>query len=163
MFNPTTLVGFHTWLSLIAIVAGFPVTAGLLKGHTKPGWTGIFLSTAFATSATGFAFPVSGILPSHIVGAISLVLIIVAGVALYAKMLEGAWRRIYAITAVLAFYLLMFVLVAQLFLKLPALHALAPTGSEPPFAIAQGILLVVFAWLTWQAARRFNQVWHPAH
>jgi hypothetical protein len=87
----------------------------------------------------------------------------VAGVALYAKMLEGAWRRIYAITAVLAFYLLMFVLVAQLFLKLPALHALAPTGSEPPFAIAQGILLVVFAWLTWQAARRFNQVWHPAH
>ncbi|MDX3807778.1 hypothetical protein ACXIUS_00985 [Bosea thiooxidans] len=155
MFDPTTLVGFHTWLSLIAIVAGFPVAAGLLHGHTKPGWTGVFLSTAFATSATGFALPAPGLLPSHVVGAISLVLIAAAGFALYAKMLEGAWRRIYAITAVLAFYLLIFVLVAQLFLKVPALHALAPTGSEPPFAIAQGIVLVVFAVLTWQAAVRF--------
>ncbi|MGN6098128.1 MAG: hypothetical protein ACTHP8_18085 [Bosea sp. (in: a-proteobacteria)] len=161
MFDPTTLVGFHTWLSLVAIVAGFPVTAGLLKGHTRPGWTGVFLSTAFATSATGYALPAPGLLPSHIVGAISLALIVVAGFALYAKMLEGPWRRIYAIAAVLAFYLLLFVLVAQLFLKVPALHALAPTGSEPPFAIAQGILLVVFAWLTWRAARRFTQVWHP--
>ncbi len=161
MFDPTTLVGFHTWLSLVAIVAGFPVTAGLLKGHTRPGWTGIFLSTAFATSATGYALPAPGLLPSHIVGAISLALIVVAGFALYAKMLEGPWRRIYAIVAVLAFYLLLFVLVAQLFLKVPALHALAPTGSEPPFAIVQGILLVFFAWLTWRAARRFTQVWHP--
>lgn len=161
MFDPTTLVGFHTWLSLVAIVAGFPVTAGLLKGHTRPGWTGVFLSTAFATSATGYALPAPGLLPSHIVGAISLALIVAAGFALYAKMLEGPWRRIYAIAAVLAFYLLLFVLVAQLFLKVPALHALAPTGSEPPFAIAQGILLVVFAWLTWRAARRFTQVWHP--
>ena len=161
MFDPTTLVGFHTWLSLVAIVAGFPVTAGLLKGHTRPGWTGIFLSTAFATSATGYALPAPGLLPSHIVGAISLALIVAAGFALYAKMLEGPWRRIYAIAAVLAFYLLLFVLVAQLFLKVPALHALAPTGSEPPFAIAQGILLVVFAWLTWRAARRLTQVWHP--
>ncbi|MBN9441076.1 hypothetical protein [Bosea sp. (in: a-proteobacteria)] len=161
MFDPTTLVGFHTWLSLVAIVAGFPVTAGLLKGHTRPGWTGVFLSTAFATSATGYALPAPGLLPSHIVGAISLALIVVAGFALYAKMLEGPWRRIYAIVAVLAFYLLLFVLVAQLFLKVPALHALAPTGSEPPFAIVQGILLVFFAWLTWRAARRFTQVWHP--
>ena len=90
-------------------------------------------------------------------------LIVAAGFALYAKLLEGVWRRIYAIAAVLAFYLLVFVLVAQLFLKVPALHALAPTGSEPPFAIAQGIVLVVFAILTWQAARRFTRVWHPAH
>lgn len=163
MFDPTTLLGFHTWLSLVAIVAGVPVTMGLLQGHTKPGWTGVFLSTAFATSATGFALPAPGLLPSHIVGAISLVLIVLAGFALYAKMLEGAWRRSYAIAAVSAFYLLVFVLVAQLFLKVPALHALAPTGSEPPFASAQGIVLVVFAVLVWQAARRFMRVRHPAH
>lgn len=158
MFDPTTLVGFHTWLSLVAIVAGFPVAAGLLHGHTKPGWTGVFLSTAFATSATGFGLPAPGLLPSHIVGAISLALIVVAGFALYARLLEGAWRRTYAIAAVLAFYLLLFVLVAQLFLKVPALHALAPTGSEPPFAVAQGILFLVFAGLTWQAAIRFVRV-----
>jgi hypothetical protein len=155
MFDPTTLVGFHTWLSLVAIVAGFPVAAGLLQGHTRPGWTGVFLSTAFATSATGFGLPAPGLLPSHIVGAISLVLIVIAGFALYAKMLEGPWRRTYAVTAMLAFYLLIFVLVAQLFGKVPALHALAPTQSEPPFAIAQGAVLVVFAVLTWKAAARF--------
>ncbi|CAM5769622.1 hypothetical protein [Bosea minatitlanensis] len=158
MFDPTALVGFHTWLSLVAIVAGFPVAAGLLRGHTKPGWTGVFLSTAFATSATGFGLPAPGLLPSHIVGAISLALIVVAGFALYGRLLEGAWRRTYAIAAVLAFYLLLFVLVVQLFLKVPALHALAPTGSEPPFALAQGILFLIFAGLTWQAAIRFVRV-----
>lgn len=162
MFDPTTFVGFHTWLSLIAIVAGFPVAAGLLHGHVRPGWTGVFLSTAFATSATGFGFPFNGVLPSHIIGAISLVLVGIAGFALYARLLDGAWRRTYAITAMLTFYLLLFVLVAQLFAKLPALHALAPTQSEPPFAIAEGLLLVVFVALTWAAARRFTTYRAPA-
>ena len=155
MFDPTTFVGFHTWLSLVAIVAGFPVAAGLLHGHTRPGWTGVFLSTAFATSATGFGFPFSGVLPSHIVGAIHLVFVATAGVALYGRRLEGGWRRAYAIAAMLSFYLLIFVLVAQLFGKVPALRALAPTQAEPPFAIAQGIVLAVFALLTWKAATRF--------
>jgi len=155
IFNPTTLVGFHTWLSLIAIVAGFPMTAALLKGHLSRGWNGIFLSTAIATSATGFVFPFSGVLPSHIVGAISLVLLAVAALALYARGLQGGWRRVYAITAMLSFYLLIFVLIAQLFLKVPALHAMAPTQGEPPFAIAQGIALAIFLALTVLAARRF--------
>jgi len=160
MFDPTTFVGFHTWLSLIAIVAGLPVTVGLLHGHTRPGWTGIFLSTAFATSATGFGFPFNGVLPSHVVGAIHIVLVAIAAYALYGRRLEDGWRRIYAIMAVLSFYLLIFVLVAQLFSKVPALRALAPTQSEPPFGIAQGIVLVVFALLTWKAAARFVQVPH---
>jgi uncharacterized membrane protein len=156
MFNPTTFVGFHTWLSLIAIVAGYPMMMGLLRGHTRPGWTGIYLSTAFATSATGFGFPFNGVLPSHIVGAISLVLLVIAGYALYARRLDGGWRKTYAITAMLAFYLLVFVLVAQLFSKVPALRAMAPTQSEPPFAIAEGLVFVAFAALTWLAARRFS-------
>lgn len=156
VLDPTTLVGFHTWLSLIAIVAGVPMTAALLKGHLNQRWNGLFLSTAFATSATGYAFPFSGVLPSHIVGAISLALIAVAGLALYGFGLREAWRRIYAITAVLAFYLLVFVLIAQLFLKVPALHALAPTQSEPAFAIAQALALMVFLVLTVLAARRFG-------
>ncbi|MCU4182099.1 hypothetical protein [Bosea sp. BH3] len=158
MFDPTTFVGFHTWLSLIAILAGFPVTAGLLHGHTRPSWTGIFLSTSFATSATGFGFPFNGILPSHIIGAIHIVLVAIAAYALYGRRLEGGWRRTYAITAVLSFYLLMFVLVAQLFGKVPALRALAPTQSEPPFAIAETFVLFVFGFVTWKAAVRFVQM-----
>jgi uncharacterized membrane protein len=157
MFDPTTFVGFHTWLSLIAIVAGCPVAAGLLRGHTRPRWTGIFLSTAFATSATGFGFPFSGVLPSHGIGAISLALVAVAAFALYGRLLEGPWRRIYAVTSLLAFYLLVFVLVAQMFLKVPALHGLAPTGSEPAFLVAQLVVLLAFIVLIWQAARRFSQ------
>jgi len=156
MFDPTTFVGFHTWISLIAIVAGFPVAAGLMKGHIRPGWTGVFLSTAFATSATGFGFPFGGVLPSHIIGAISLALVGIAGFALYARMLEGRWRRVYAITVMLTFYLLLFVLVAQLFSKVPALRAMAPTQSEPPFAASEGLLFVTFVVLTWRAARRFT-------
>jgi len=156
VLDPTTLVGFHTWLSLIAIVAGFPMTAALLKGHLSPRWNGIFLSTAFAASATGYAFPFDRVLPSHIVGAISLVLIVLAGLALYAFALRDVWRRIYAITAVLSFYLLIFVLIAQLFLKVNVLHDMAPTQSEPPFAIAQVLALIVFLILTLLAARRFG-------
>lgn len=156
VLDPTTLVGFHTWLSLIAIVAGFPMTMALLKGHLSPRWNGIYLSTAFAASATGYAFPFDRVLPSHIVGAVSLVLIVLAGLALYAFALRDVWRRIYAIAAVLSFYLLVFVLIAQLFLKVPGLHELAPTQSEPPFAIAQALALIVFLILTLVAARRFS-------
>jgi hypothetical protein len=157
MLDPTSFVGFHTWLSLIAIIAGFPMMTGLLQGHTRPGWTGVYLSTAFATSATGFGFPFNGVLPSHIVGAISLILLAIAGYALYARRLDGGWRRTYAITAMIAFYLLVFVLVAQLFMKVPALQALAPTQAEPPFAIAQGAVLVIFIVLTFLAIRRFTR------
>lgn len=157
MLDPTSFVGFHTWLSLIAIIAGFPMMTGLLQGHTRPGWTGVYLSTAFATSATGFGFPFNGVLPSHIVGAISLILLVIAGYALYARRLDGGWRRTYAITAMIAFYLLVFVLVAQLFMKVPALQALAPTQAEPPFAIAQGAVLVIFIVLTFLAIRRFTR------
>jgi uncharacterized membrane protein len=156
MFDPTSFTGFHTWLSLIAIAAGFPMMMGLLRGHTRPGWTGVYLSTAFATSATGFGFPFNGVLPSHIIGAISLALVATAAYALYARRLDGGWRKAYAITAMLAFYLLIFVLVAQLFSKVPLLHALAPTQSEPPFAIMEGLVLLVFIVLTWGAARRFS-------
>lgn len=158
MFDPTTFLGFHTWLSLVAIIAGFPVAAGLLQGHTRPRWTGVFLSTAFATSATGFGFPFNGILPSHIVGAISLVLVGIAAFALYGRRLEGPWRRTYAITAMMVFYLLVFVLVAQMFAKIPLLRALAPTQSEPAFAIAEAFVLFVFGTLTWKAAVRFVQM-----
>lgn len=154
MFDPTTLVGFHTWLSLIAIVAGFPVAAGLLRGERVRAWSGLFLVTAIATSVTGFLFPFSGVLPSHVVGGIALAVLALAVLAL-AFGARGGWGRLYAIAMMASFYLLVFVGVAQSFLKIPALHESAPTQSEPPFAIAQGVVLLIFAILTWLAARRF--------
>jgi len=163
VFDPTTLVGFHTWLSIVAILTGLPMAAALLNGHLSRRWNGLYLSTSAATDITGYAFPFSGILPSHVVGAISLLLLAVAAYALYGRALAGGWRRTYAVTAMLSFYLLIFVLVAQLFLKVTPLHDMAPTQTEPPFAIAQGVLLAVFIALTALAARRFgNGVARPA-
>ena len=156
MFDPTTLVGFHTWLSLVAIAAGFPITAGLLGGRVATGWTSLYWITAFAMSATGFLFPVSGFLPSHAFGVLSILLLIASAYSLYGRGLAGGWGRVYAVTTLVTFYLLLFVLIVQLFLKVPALHALAPTQGEPPFAIAQGVLLVIFGALIWRAFRRFG-------
>lgn len=154
MFDPTTLTGFHTWLSILAIAAGLPMAAGLRRGEIVQPWSMVFLWTAIATSATGFLFPFNGVLPSHVIGVISLVLFIPAALALHVFDLRGPWRRIFAITAMIGLYLLVFVAIAQAFLKVPALQALAPTQTEPPFAIAEGVAFVAFAVLTWLAARR---------
>jgi hypothetical protein len=156
MFDPTTLVGFHTWLSLIALGAGLIVAAGLARGQNYPTWTALFLATAVGTSVTGFLFPFSGVLPSHVVGGIALVVLAAAVLALYAFHLAGPWRRIYAVTAVASVYFLVFVAIAQAFLKIPALHASAPTGTETPFIAAQLVALVAFVALAIVAARAFR-------
>jgi len=156
IFGMPPLTFVHTLLSLIGILAGLIVLNGLLGSKRLPGWTLLFLATTIATSATGFLLPADHLLPSHIVGIISLVVLAIALLALYTRKLAGAWRAVYVVTAVLALYLNVFVLVAQLFLKVPALHALAPNGSEPPFAIAQGIVLVVFLIAGVLAVKRFR-------
>ncbi|GGF81413.1 membrane protein [Azorhizobium oxalatiphilum] len=156
MFDVTTLVGFHTWLSLIAIASGVVVVVGLLRSRTMTGWSDLFLATAFGTSATGFLFPFNGLLPSHITGMVALLVLALTGPARYSCHLEGAWRWIYAAGVVASLYLLVFVGVAQAFGKIPALHALAPTQSEAPFAIAQLVVLVLFIVLGIKAARAFH-------
>jgi hypothetical protein len=150
----------HVVISLIGIVSGLIVLFGLFKSQSMPGMTAIFLLTTILTSATGFLFPFEKLLPSHMIGILSLVLLAIACIALYAMHLSGAWRWIYAVTAMIALYLNVFVLVVQSFLKIGPLHALAPSvpPSEPPFAIVQGIVLVLFVWATIRAARRY----HPA-
>lgn len=155
--SPLTLI--HVLLSLIGIFAGAVVFFGFLGSKRMDGWTALFLGTTVLTSVTGYFFPFHKLLPSHIIGAISLAALAVAIVARYSKQMAGSWRRIYVIFAMLSFYLNVFVLVAQLFMKVPALHALAPTGSEPPFAIAQTIVLVVFIAMSVLADKRF----HPAN
>jgi hypothetical protein len=153
MFDPTTLLGIHTWLSLVALGAGAIVIVGLIRRQHFPTWTAAFLLTAVATSATGFALPFTNGLPSHIVGGIALVVLAVALLAQYRFRLAGAWGWVYAVAAIASVYLLAFVAVAQAFLKIPALKALAPTGTEAPFAIAQGAVLIAFAALAVGAVR----------
>jgi hypothetical protein len=161
MFDPMTFLGIHTWLSLIGLASGLVVLVGLLQSRRLDGWTAVFLAATVLTSATGYALPADKVLPSHIVGAISLVVLAVAIAARYAGHLAGSWRWIYVVTAMVALYFNAFVGVVQAFGKIPALHALAPTQSEPPFAIAQGILLVAFIVLTIWAVRAYRPALAP--
>jgi hypothetical protein len=152
---------FHVVLSLVGIVAGLIVLAGMLGSRTVSGWTALFLITTVLTSVTGFFFPRDQILPSHIVGAISLLVLAVAIVALYGYRLARSWRWIYVAGAMIALYLNVFVLVAQAFLKVAFLNALAPTGSEPAFIIAQVVVLVIFIALGIGALRSFHPETNP--
>jgi len=146
----------HTVLSLVGIVAGLIVAGGLAGGKRLEGWAVVFLVTTVATSATGFGFPFVTLLPSHIVAIISLVVLAVVIVAQYVRHFAGAWRRIYAAGVVLATYFNTFVLVTQLFRRLPVLIAVAPTQSEPPFAITQALVLALFVWLGVAADKGFR-------
>ncbi len=147
----------HVVLSLIGIATGLIVAAAMLRSKAPNGWTASFLATTVLTSATGFLFPVDRILPSHIVGAISLVALAIALVALYGFHLARSWRWIYVTTALFALYLNCFVLVAQAFLKVPFLKTLAPTQSDPPFIIAQVAVIAAFAVLGIKAVRSFHR------
>jgi hypothetical protein len=153
-----TFTTVHVIISLIAIVADIIVMFGLLGSNKMPGLTAIFLLFTILTSATGFLFPVEKLLPSHIIGILSLVLLAIACIALYGMKLSGAWRWIYVVTALLSLYFNVFVLVIQSFLKIPALTALAPGNppSGPVFAVIQGVVLVFFVLVIIGACRRFR-------
>jgi hypothetical protein len=154
----STFTAFHVIISLIAIVSGLIVMFGLLGSNRRPSLTATFLLFTILTSATGFLFPFDKLLPSHMIGIVSLLLLGIACIALYVMKLSGAWRWIYVLTAMIALYLKVFVLVIQSFLKLGPLHALAPSipPSEPPFAVAQGIVLLFFVLVIVGAVRRFR-------
>lgn len=156
-----TFVLVHTVISIVAIVAGVIVMFGMLSSKRPGGLTAIFLLLTILTSATGFLIPPllsETLLPSHMIGILSLVLLLIACVALYAMKLSGAWRWIYAVTALLALYFNVFVLVIQSFLKIPALTAIAPGNppSGPVFAVVQGVVLVFFVLMIIGAVRRFR-------
>ena len=128
----------------------------MLNGISYPGWTALFLATTILTSITGFPIPPFGFDPPRAVGTLSLVLLAIAVCAFYAFHLAGTWRWVYVVTATAALYLNCFVAVVQAFEKVPFLQALAPTRSEPPFLIAQGIVLALFVWLGIVAVRKFR-------
>jgi hypothetical protein len=151
-----TFTALHVLISLIAIGSGLIVMFGLLGGRRLDVWTGLFLATTVLTSVTGFGFPFQHLLPSHILGILSLVILALAIPARYVFHLAGAWRWIYVVGAGMALYFNVFVLVVQSFEKVPALKALAPTQKEPPFLVAQLIVLLIFVALIILATKRFH-------
>jgi hypothetical protein len=152
--NTFTIV--HVIISLIGIGSGFVVLVGLLARRRLEGWSALFLASTVATSVTGFFFPFHGFTPAIGVGIISLVVLAVAIIARYALHLRGAWCWIYVVSSMLALYLNVFVLIVQLFQKVPVLKAIAPTQSEPPFLFTQLFALALFVALTIVAAIRFR-------
>ena len=146
----------HVAITLVAIASGLIVLFGMLGAHRLPGWTALFLVTTILTSVTGFMFPIHGFTPGLGVGVISMIILAIALLALYSKHLAGSWRWIYVATAVTALWFNVFVLIVQSFEKISSLHALAPTQSEPPFLIAQGVALAAFLVLGIMAASRFR-------
>jgi hypothetical protein len=153
-----SLLEIHVALSLLEIPIGLVVVYGLLNGTSYGSWTALFLVLAVLTSLTGFPLPPFGFDPPRAVGVLTLILLCAAAIALYFFALKGAWRWIYIVTATAALYLDVFVGVIQSFEKIPALEALAPTQSEPPFVVTQVVVLAIFAALGALAIRRF----HPA-
>jgi hypothetical protein len=148
---------FHVLLSLIGIGTGFIVIFGLIGGRWLGRWMSTFLWTTILTSVTGFFFPFKGITRGIVLGAISLILLAVSLYALYGKKLAGGWRTSFVITAVMAEYLNFFVLIVQLFEKVPALRVLAPTRTESPFKVAQLTALILFLVLGFLATRNFKE------
>jgi hypothetical protein len=153
-----TYTQVHVAISLIGIVAGLIVVFGMMSGKRMDGLTALFLITTALTSITGFFFPFEHITPGIILGILSLIVLAICVPARYTFHLAGKWRATYVITAVIALYFNCFVLIAQSFQKIPALHALAPTEKEPPFAIAQVILMVLFIVLGVMATKKFHPI-----
>jgi hypothetical protein len=153
-FSAFTFV--HVLITLVGIVSGLAVLFGMLNGRRLDGWTLIFLVFTVATSVTGFFFPFHGVTPAIILGVLSLIVLLPTVLARYTFAMHGAWRGVYVIGSVIALYFNCFVLVVQLFAKLPTLHAFAPNGNEPPFAAAQGLLLILFIAAGVLSFRRFR-------
>jgi hypothetical protein len=153
----STFTVVHVVISLIGIVAGFIALGAMLRSQPVNSWTHLFLAFTLLTSLTGFLFPSSGPLtPAQTLGFISIAVLVVTLPALYIFHLRGVWRWIYVIGAVLALYFNTFVAVVQAFQKVPFLHPLAPTQAEPPFQIAQGVLLLAMIVLGFLSVRKFH-------
>ncbi len=152
----STFTLLHVLISLVGIGSGFIVLYGLVTGKRLDGWTAVFLVTTVLTSLTGFLFPFEHLLPSHVVGVISLVVLAVAILARYAMHLAGAWRGTYVVCAAVALYFNVFVGIVQAFMKVPALKALAPTQKEPPFLVVQLAVMALFVVSTIFAVKKFH-------
>ena len=151
-----TFTVVHVVLSLIGIVAGLVTVGGLVAGRRLDGWTGVFLAATVLTNVTGFGFPFVTFLASHGVGIVSLLILPLVLFARYGRQLSGGWRTVYVVGAVSVLYLNVFVLLVQLFRRIPALLVSAPTQTEPSFVVTQLAALALFLWLGRAALRGFG-------
>jgi hypothetical protein len=146
----------HVFMSLIGIGAGIFIIFGLLTSRRLSILTSLFLITTVLTSLTGFLYPFNGMTPGIVLGILSMIALILAIVGLYVRKLAGAWRGIYVVSVIVAFYFNFFVLVAQAFDKVPVLHAVAPSQKSPGFMITQLAVLLIFILLTVRAVKKFH-------
>jgi hypothetical protein len=145
----STFTLIHVVISLIGIASGLAVVYGFVAGQRLPTWNAVFLVFTILTSVTGFFFPFHGIDPAIVVGVISLVVLAVAVLAWQKK-----WAKTYIVTATIAEFFNVLVLIVQSFMKIAPLHALAPKGTEPITNVAKLVALVLFVVLAWVAIRR---------
>jgi hypothetical protein len=155
--STSTFTLLHVLISLAGIATGLVTLFGMIAGKRLSGWTAVFLTTTVLTSVTGFGFPFEQLLPAHIVGIISLVVLALAIPGRYLFHMAGPWRLVYVISASIALYLNVFVGVVQAFRRVPALRASAPTQTEPSFVFAQVVVLLVFTGLTILALMKFRE------
>lgn len=153
LMDPKLFILIHVVLSVLGIVAGLVVVGGLMAGERFRRWIDLFFAATLLTSLTGYGFPSAEVMPAHIIGAISLLALAGAMVAYYWKQLSGAWRQAFVVLSVLALYLDVFVLLAQLFRKIPAMDVLASTSETPVFGVTQALVLVVFIGLGWMSSK----------
>jgi hypothetical protein len=158
LIDPKLFILIHVLLSVVGIVAGLVVVGGLMAGQPFRRWVDLFFATTLLTSLTGYGFPSATVMPAHIVGAISLVALLGAMAAFYWKQMDGAWRSIFVVLSVLSLYLNVFVLLAQLFQKIPAIAVLASTSETPVFFVTQGLVLVLFIGIGWMSNRGFARL-----
>jgi hypothetical protein len=156
LFSLSTYTTIHVVICFLAVLTGLVIVFGMIRNKRLDGWTFWFLFMTALTNLTGFGFPFDHLLPSYFLGILSLAFTLIAIVARYAFGMSGAWRGLYVASATAALWTNMFALVAQSFGKIPALNALAPTQSEPPFLIAEVVMLAIFVVLGFVAARRFH-------
>src|SRR5580704_11243087 len=145
----------HVIISLAAIAAGL-IAILALTANKLSSLTGFFLITTALTSITGFFFPFHGVTPGIILGILSLIVLLLAAIALHARKLHGRWRAVYIVSATLALWFNVFVLFAQLFAKVPALKAIAPTQSSPVFGATQLVVLAAFIVLALRSLKGFH-------
>lgn len=154
--SPEGFLLLHVAISMIGIFAGFVVMGGMYASNKLPTWTAIFLFTTILTSVTGFLFPITIFTPALAVGILSMVILLVALLALYVYRLAGWWRFVYVATALAALYLNVFVFIVQSFQKVTFLQHLAPKQAEPPFVFTQGVMLLTFVALGVIALWKFH-------
>jgi hypothetical protein len=156
LFSLPVFTLIHVVISVIGIISGLVAVGGLIAGVRLRGWIALFLSTTVLTSVSGFGFAFTALLPSHVVGLISLVVLAIALFALYVKRLAGGWRTAFTVTTVVALWANTFVLMAQLMQKVPAIATIAPGPNAPAFGVTQGLVVLLFVVIGWIALKGFR-------